>query len=438
MLDLGEDNSTVTGVDHAATFTENGLAVAIADSDTSITDVDDSNIESATIVLTNAKDGDVLDTGNLPNGITASTNISNGKMTVTLKGTATLADYQTAIHAVTFHNTSEKPDTSDRTIQVTVNDGEADSSIATSTIHVTAVNDAPTAHDDTIIIPKNSSGVQIGSALLANDADVDDEQSSLSIAHIKGSDGEYHEISYGDIDVEHGTVHVSSLGNISFIPDDGFVGETSFEYQTKDPDDALSNEATATFYIDTNETIDLSKITGAKHIIVTDPDAHITGTNGDDALTLKATPSPGEDQLHPAIDFGSGTDTFIISPETLGKIDLSHVKNVEKIEVSNGTNAALEKFVDEFFSQETNRVEIDWTQAAKDAVARGEGVPPKVKLDKSEFVDQDGDGDPDVTHIPADNTHPAYDQYNIDTIAADGSHHIHQVLIDHQIHIDWQ
>jgi len=51
--------------------TENGVAVAIADTDVIIQDLDDSNIESATITLTNAKADDLLAAGVMPAGIVA-------------------------------------------------------------------------------------------------------------------------------------------------------------------------------------------------------------------------------------------------------------------------------------------------------------------------------------------------------------------------------
>ena len=45
----------------------------------------------------------------------------------------------------TYNNTSTNPDTTDRLIQVTVSDGVNVSNIATSTITIAAVNNAPTA-----------------------------------------------------------------------------------------------------------------------------------------------------------------------------------------------------------------------------------------------------------------------------------------------------
>jgi hypothetical protein len=75
----------------------------------------------------------VLSWGTLPGGITASL-VGN---VVTLSGAASLADYQTAIRAVSFSNTSTSPNTTPRTITVTVTDGVATSAAATTTVTVT-------------------------------------------------------------------------------------------------------------------------------------------------------------------------------------------------------------------------------------------------------------------------------------------------------------
>ncbi|WP_192257143.1 hypothetical protein, partial [Mesorhizobium silamurunense] len=126
--------------DYQATFTENGSAVAIADTDVSITDADNTNVTSATITLTNAQASDLLAVnGGLPAGITASS-YNSGTGVLTLSGSATLAAYQTALHQIVFSNSSDSPNTTDRSITVVVNDGSANSNTATSTIHVTAVN----------------------------------------------------------------------------------------------------------------------------------------------------------------------------------------------------------------------------------------------------------------------------------------------------------
>ncbi|MDA9504522.1 hypothetical protein XI09_07130, partial [Bradyrhizobium sp. CCBAU 11386] len=145
VLDLDANNSSgVSGSGYQATFTENGVAISIADVDVTIADVDNTTMQSATIRLTNAQASDILAiNGSLPSGITAAIDTSvAGEITVTLTGSATLSAYQSAIKQVVFSNSSENPSTVDRTITVVVNDGSAYSNTATSTIHVTAVNDA--------------------------------------------------------------------------------------------------------------------------------------------------------------------------------------------------------------------------------------------------------------------------------------------------------
>ena len=145
-LDLDANNSSgAAGANYTTSFTENGGAVAIGDADILITDTDSININTATITLTNAQAGDVLAAGTLPAGITATVAGS----VVTLAGSSTLANYQAAIRAITFNNTSDNPSTVARTITVVVSDGALNSNTATTTVNVTAVNDPPIARDDT-------------------------------------------------------------------------------------------------------------------------------------------------------------------------------------------------------------------------------------------------------------------------------------------------
>ena len=142
VIDLDANNNTAPGNNYQTSFTENGAAVAIGDVDTTITDLDNSNITSATITLTNALPSDLLAAGTLPPGITATAyNPSTG--VITLNGSASLANYQTAIRAISFNNTSDNPSTTPRTVNVVVSDGTSNSNTATTTINVIAVNDPP-------------------------------------------------------------------------------------------------------------------------------------------------------------------------------------------------------------------------------------------------------------------------------------------------------
>jgi hypothetical protein len=76
--------------------------------------------------------------------ITASYNSSTGVLTLTSSGaTATVAQWQSALQAVTYTNSSETPNTSTRTISFVVNDGTNNSNTATKDVSVTATNDNP-------------------------------------------------------------------------------------------------------------------------------------------------------------------------------------------------------------------------------------------------------------------------------------------------------
>ncbi|WP_085684374.1 MULTISPECIES: retention module-containing protein [unclassified Pseudomonas] len=182
VIDLDANNSSgATGADYKVTFTENtpGAGVSIADTDIKITDPDSTMLTGATVVLTNRQDGDALNLGNSVNGITINANSTNGTITLTLSGNATLADYMQAIKNISFTNSSEDPSTVPRIITVTVTDGGNYSNTATTTVNVVAVNDAPVA------APVNVTGTEDTPLILGwstfGVSDVDSPASSLGV-----------------------------------------------------------------------------------------------------------------------------------------------------------------------------------------------------------------------------------------------------------------
>ena len=157
------DAPVVTTTGSAQAYTENGTAV-IVDSGISLSDLDDTDINRATVQITvNLKAGDVLAVGlNTGSGKfilgdnTTQTNISasysNGLLT--LSGVDTKANYQAVLQAVTYVNTDNNPNANNatnplpRTVTFTVVDNNSDvvgeqSGFNTRTVNVTAVNDAP-------------------------------------------------------------------------------------------------------------------------------------------------------------------------------------------------------------------------------------------------------------------------------------------------------
>ena len=229
-----------TAANYETTFTEDGPAVAIADGDTSIASAA-SQMESAQISLTNAMAGDTLSIdGALPAGISSSVSTAlDGRITVTLSGTASRADYETAIEAIRFSNTLDLTDSADRLIEVLVTDAGGSSNLARTTVHLVATNDAPLAADDSFTIGED--GVSTLGDLLANDSDADLDPLTLVLDGWTGSNG-------GDISAD-------DSGNVFFTPgaafDDLAVGQTrdtSFTYTLYDAQGA-SDTATVTITV---------------------------------------------------------------------------------------------------------------------------------------------------------------------------------------------
>jgi hypothetical protein len=127
---------------YATTYVEGATrATAVADSDAKI--VDASNIQSASITLTNPQASDVLGViagSTLPTGITASTyNATTGVLT--LSGADTVANYQAALNLIGFSNVNADPATNPvRSISFTLTDVAGNVSTATTgTVTVVAL-----------------------------------------------------------------------------------------------------------------------------------------------------------------------------------------------------------------------------------------------------------------------------------------------------------
>src|SRR5205823_274949 len=112
-------------------------------------------------------------------------------------------------------------------------DGQAQSGVATVTITVTPVNDAPVAaNDDSYTTPEDTQLTVSAPGVLANDRDVDgDALSSILVT--------------GPI---HGTLTLNSDGSFTYTPAPNFNGVDSFTYKATDGQ-AQSGIATATITV---------------------------------------------------------------------------------------------------------------------------------------------------------------------------------------------
>ncbi|GLX66888.1 hypothetical protein MU1_12320 [Paenibacillus glycanilyticus] len=125
--------------------TATSIPVAI-DNGLTISDLDNGTLVSATASLTgNFHAGEdelsFINDGATMGNITASYNTSTGVLTLTSSGaSATLAQWQSAMRAISYTNTAVSPNTATRTVSFTINDGTKSSSSEAKGITLTALS----------------------------------------------------------------------------------------------------------------------------------------------------------------------------------------------------------------------------------------------------------------------------------------------------------
>ncbi|SKB48751.1 gliding motility-associated C-terminal domain-containing protein [Sphingobacterium nematocida] len=239
------------------TFTEGASGVAI-DGAVTLSDPDNTTLATARVAITgNFQAGqDVLEFAN--NGTTmgditaALYNNATGVLTLSSAGSsATLAQWQAALRAVKYDNSSQNPSTAARTITFTVNDGSLGSVAATKTVSVVAVNDAPVATNDSYIINEDVTLTVPAPGILANDTDVD--SNTLTAVLVTGP--------------TNGTLTLNANGSFAYTPNANFNGTDSFTYKVYDGD-LNSNVATVTITV--NPVNDAPVVTVPASISVTE------------------------------------------------------------------------------------------------------------------------------------------------------------------------
>ncbi|MEA3405990.1 MAG: VCBS domain-containing protein [Pseudomonadota bacterium] len=301
VLDLDSNDSSVVGTGYETTFNEDASAIPIVDTDIDILDVDDTNITSATIVLTNALTDDVLSVAGVDAKFTPTVDISvPGEVTITLTGDFSLADYQTAMQAITFSNTSQAPNETDRIIEISVNDGEANSNTAISTIHVNAT---PDLVDNSIEVIEGSGAVSEATV----DANVDTTEGNL--------------LSNDDEGTPTGTITAFTYTNAS--GDAGQVGTVGVEATTQYG--KLTLNADGTWSYTPNASVDNTGGATPNDVIV----YTVTDGNGDSStanftVILEDGPDPTITPVDQTVSEDSlGLDTLLVPVEvsaTLGVV----------------------------------------------------------------------------------------------------------------------
>jgi len=299
------DGSAV-GTGFTTTFTEGGSAVAIADTDIAITDVDSTDLTGAIITLTNAQAGDVLAAGSMPPGITASV-VGN---VVTLSGNASLASYQTALQAITFENSSDTPDTTTRSITVTVSDGQANSNTATASVSVVAVNDPPTVSNVTV---NGSEDPATPLAVTLTGSDVDGSVASFTLTNLPANGRLYLDAAMTQLASTGSPITASGNAvTLYFNPLGDWNGSTNFDFTATDNLGANSTSATATINIASVDdgvpvAVDDSFNTTVGTPIVIDVATLLGNDTLHDGATLVSVSTPSSGSL---VNNGNGTYTF--------------------------------------------------------------------------------------------------------------------------------
>ena len=176
------DAPALANVDAAAAYTENAAPVALDTVPLIVpSDIDTATLSSATIAITGGfQPGDVLNWPNfpIPASLSASYNAATGVLTI--NAVDTLADYQEVLRGITFSSTSDNPTNfganPTRTITWTITDNGSPnlSSVSqTTTIAVTAVNDAPVLDNvaSTVNLPPGGGTVTLSPGLTVSDVD---------------------------------------------------------------------------------------------------------------------------------------------------------------------------------------------------------------------------------------------------------------------------
>ncbi|MBB4188105.1 hypothetical protein GGE07_004781 [Sinorhizobium terangae] len=178
-----DDAPVVSTSGGSTAFTEgnNTTSTPVAiDAGLTITDADNATLTSATVTITGNFHGgeDILTFTNSSSAIfgniTASYNSNTGVLMLTSGGgSATLAQWQAALRAVTYANSSDTPDMSNRTVAFTTNDGSLNSSTVTKTVTVASTNDAPvvTTSGGSSAFTEGGSTVAIDGGVTLSDAD---------------------------------------------------------------------------------------------------------------------------------------------------------------------------------------------------------------------------------------------------------------------------
>lgn len=140
-VDLNGDDP---GVEYSATFTEDeGAEPIVSVTGLRIDNGEDTIVTAAKVTLTNQPDTvqESLAADPGATGLNVAYSAESGELTI--KGNSSVSNYEQVLRTLTYNNSSQSPDITDRIVLVTVSDGQLTSQPVTSTVAINSINDAP-------------------------------------------------------------------------------------------------------------------------------------------------------------------------------------------------------------------------------------------------------------------------------------------------------
>jgi uncharacterized delta-60 repeat protein len=287
-------------------YAENDAATAI-DGTVTVNDADDTQITRATATISaGLTTGDLLAVAT-QNGISGAYDAGTGALTLT--GTTTLANYQTALRSVTYRSTSEDPTVTavNRTVTWTVTDANSDSAGAqtsaavTSTITITPSNDKPVVTAGaTLAYTENAAATAIDGTVTVNDAD--DIQIAgatatistglttgdlLAVTTLNGISGTY----------SAGTGVLTLSGTATLAHYQAAFRRVTYQSTSEDPTATFASRTVTWVVTDAN-----SDLAGAETSVAVTSTINITPSNDKPVVTAGATLAYAENAAATAID----------------------------------------------------------------------------------------------------------------------------------------
>src|SRR5205814_1818859 len=184
------------------------------------------------------------------------------------------------------------------------NDGNLDSAVATVSITVNQVNDAPLAVSDSYTVDEDTPLTVSAPAVLGNDSDADGDP--LNAVLVSGP--------------SHGVLTLNTNGSFNYVPAANYNGSDSFTYQAND---GATNSAIATVNITVNSVNDAPLALDDTYTVNEDATLTVSGPGvlGNDAdadadtlnAVLVSAPSHGTLILN-----GDGSFTYVPNPNYNG------------------------------------------------------------------------------------------------------------------------